>query len=143
MRCPKTKLTRVGANCVRPSERKKCKPLPTGEVARLAVTERAFPPLSPASRELPLRGSLTLNATFRKHPVGRGFEEVHKRERQEPKSVPHKRRAKTPLCSTKKGSALFALPSVGSNPFCWGVLGELEGSFSKDPSNKSSSKTAF
>ena len=29
-------------------------------MARLAVTERAFPTLSPASRELPLRGSLTL-----------------------------------------------------------------------------------
>ena len=32
---------------------------------------------------------------------------------------------------------MFALPSVGSNLFVWGVLGELEGSFSKDPSNKS------
>ena len=31
---------------------------------------------------------------------------------------------------------MFALPSEGSNPFCWGVLGELEGTFSKVPSNK-------
>ena len=47
----KIKLTRVGANCVRPFERKKYKPLPLGEVARLAVTERAFFPSHP------LRGS--------------------------------------------------------------------------------------
>ena len=32
---------------------------------------------------------------------------------------------------------MFALPPMGSNPFCWGVLGELEGTFPKVPSNKS------
>ena len=38
---------------------------------------------------------------------------------------------------------MFALPSMGSHIFVWGVLGELEGSFSKDPSKKSRPKTAF
>ena len=31
---------------------------------------------------------------------------------------------------------MFALPSEGANPIFGGVLGELEGSFSKDPSNQ-------
>ena len=34
---------------------------------------------------------------------------------------------------------MFALPSEGSNPFCWGVLGELEGTFPKVPSNNPAS----
>ena len=133
----KIKLTRVGAIIDRPSERKKYKPLTLGEVARFSVTERAFPPLSPASRELPLRGSLLLTPTIRSLSVGRGFEEVYKRAGHKPESVLQCGYAKTPLRGIEKGSTLFALPSMGSNPFCWGVLGELEGTFPKVPSNKS------
>ena len=68
---------------------------------------------------------LETSATVRKHSVGRGFEEVYKRAGHKLKSVPHKWRTKTPLRRTKNGSTLFALPSMGSNPFCWGVLGVL------------------
>ena len=32
---------------------------------------------------------------------------------------------------------MFALPSMGSQSYFWGVLGELEGTFPKVPSNKS------
>ena len=60
------------------------------------------------------------SATIRSLPVGRGFEEVHERSGHKLKSAPHERRTKTPLRRTKKGSALFALPSEGSNPFCLG-----------------------
>ena len=85
---------------------------------------------------------LGTSATIRKHPVGRGFEEVYKRERHKLKSAPYKRRAKTPLCYTKKGSTLFALPFEGINILFGGVLGELEGTFSKVPSNQPRPKTA-
>ena len=67
---------------------------------------------------------------------GRGFEEVHERKGQRPKSVLHKCRAKTPLRGIEKGSTLFALPSEGSNPFCWGVFGGCGGLFPKSPPQK-------
>ena len=64
---------------------------------------------------------------------GRGFEEVHERERHKPKSVLQYGCAKTPLRRTKKGSTLFALPSEGSNPFCLGSFGGARGDFFKSP----------
>ena len=81
------------------------------------------------------------SASVRQHPVGRGFEEVHERERQRPKSPPHKRRTKTPLECIEKGSAMFALPSEGSNPFCWGVFGGCGGLFPKSPHKNRAPRT--
>ena len=98
---------------------------------------------NPAAVPLPLGGRLKLPPTIRSLSVGRGFEEVYQRAGQEPKSVPHKRRTKTPLCRTKKGSALFALPSLGTYSFFWGVLGELEGTFPKVPSNNPAPRSFF
>ena len=77
---------------------------------------------------------LETSATIRQHPVGRGFEEVHEREGHKPKSVLQYGYAKTPLRGIEKGSALFALPSMGSNIFFqgsfWGVWGTF---FKKSP----------
>ena len=94
-------------------------------------------PSTAIAAPLPLGGRLILTATIRQHSVGRGFEEVHERSGHKPKSAPHKRRAKTPLHRTKQGSTLFALPSEGSNPSCWGVFGGRGGLFSKSPPQKS------
>ena len=77
-----------------------------------------------------------LLSTIRQHSVGRGFEEVHERAGHKPKSVLHKRRAKTPLCYIKKGSTLFALPSEGTNILFWGIFGGCGGLFSKSPPQK-------
>ena len=101
------------------------------EVQYVAVLcgERAL-----ARRVAALCNAFYSSPTVREHPVGRGFEEVHERERHKLKSAPHKRRAKTPLRRTKKGSTLFALPSMGSNPFCLGSFGGARGGlFQKSP----------
>ena len=49
------------------------------KVAQAPSTANAVP--------LPLGGRLILTATIRKHPVGRGFEEVYERAGQKPESV--------------------------------------------------------
>ena len=93
-------------------------------------------PSTAIAAPLPLGGRLILTATIRQHSVGRGFEEVYKREGHKLKSVLHKRRSKTPLRGIEKGSTLFALPSEGSNPIFGGVFGGCGGLFSKSPPQK-------
>ena len=125
-----------------PSEREvaNAEHLTEGACATLEFLRTLFCTRSPSTAiavPFPLGGRLRLTAPIRLLPGGRGFEEVYKRERQRPESVLHKRRTKTPLLRTKKGSALFALPSEGSNPICWGSFGGARGDFFKSPLEKS------
>ena len=120
---------------------------PRGEFRRLRTARRATrPPPAPTgvgatkccrTSRCRFVQHILFFPTVRQHPVGRGFEEVYKRAGHKPKSVLHKRCAKTPLRRTKKGSTLFALPSEGSNPFCLGSFGGARGDFFKSPLEQS------